>query len=71
MKKIIFVISIFVFGTTMYLNAKVTPPIVNCPSAGNAKDNNGHCVDHYGENGKIDYSSCLDATGGAEIDCKK
>ncbi|MBK8774134.1 MAG: hypothetical protein IPM10_04760 [Chitinophagaceae bacterium] len=32
MKKIIFVISIFVFGTAMYLHAKVTPPPeASCP----------------------------------------
>ncbi|HAZ93073.1 MAG TPA: hypothetical protein PLA89_05840 [Ferruginibacter sp.] len=65
MKKIIFVISIFVFGTAMYLHAKVTPPPeASCPSGGPNSD--GYCVEIFDAN-NVGKSVCLDPGNSAVV----
>ena len=70
MTQIIFLAVILFTAFTFIVHGKVTPGTGggNCPS--DSKTNNGHCTPYWDGNDKVTYS-CLDATGGAEIDCKK
>jgi len=70
MKKIFFLALILFTAFTFIVHGKVTPGTGggNCPS--DSKTNNGHCTPYWDGNDKVTYS-CLAASGGAEIDCKK